>query len=1509
MHFCFEWRPITYRKYVIANTLGKELNDILVKIVEVLFWIFCALPFASAILWGIMTAIEVKPVILGVDIAVAPCAIMLLVIGFMNYNKNGYKLTKSVMSFLGISAFLLVGLTICDVIMMEETSWMSGAYLIVFPGLLFFGFWECFNRSKIPHDKTMSIMQSEEESKKFVKDIIEGTKDDWIIGGDYSSFNRRLFGAALAIIVSAICSGLFHKYFVDYGATKAATVATSVGSFFVDFAAIVTLMTSMTKVNSISFMFLVLVIKDIAITFSSRFWLAGHAVIIAIIGSFYFYRISYFILTKIFKETTEFPGKESLDENVRESIDQMKTDANNISMKEIVTSIILFIIFFIAAIVEIATTDNFILEPVCYDEMYTISQKDVMVVCITLTFASSIIFAVYLLNQNKELSLAYSAISFCCIILVWMVCFFGADLRAFDVRYYISCIYTIIAMLLIGNTKKILIGFPYTPIYIIAAGAAIVLIVMPIVSRTGLFGGFVVSIITTCFSFYMIIIQNVQEYRKYWLIGGGTSVCAFIVFSIFAFSSFFTGIGFFVGALWILVLIWRINILIKKEFEITFTDLLFFLIPGAIVAIAGACLFTASKMAGCIVLFFGVAVSFISAAFYLRKSNKLLMKIIIAVGVVIEIGDFMLFIFVAKSYYIGLSVICGICFIFGLGYVIASVTKGGKADTAVYSEIFFPIRRLKKGEMMSMSVLGFALALSFIAPWIWGVFSGVFFVYPWFGILGQASAFSIILFLIFGLLTDFDNSAIQSLEIITKDGLEYAVKQATKSVNATIIDENAKEEFQIETYEQFLHYVEAKTNSAATKSMFSSSLRGQLKITGDVEFGSVVTSIKSYMKSKGAEWDYIKDQSYYTYSQRGELIKVYKEIEKLNAPQKAEIVKYDNYVQDQEDNRIVKQQKVISEIIENESKSVSKSKTKSKSKEYQAIIDEYADTSKKYTDPNFYPSQTFGEDNELIEDSKWERAENLLTGEFLGNTSPNDLCQGSIGDCYLISALAAISSNMNLVKKIFETPVLVKNGVYCVNFKIFNKQVPVVVDSNILTSRSRCKFVKPRDKAKSPWWFTIVEKAYAKLNGSFSAIEGGQVHKALDFFVDGLPDRCSFDTPEGKELIANGELFNMLLRFNQNGSFIGAGSSSGSDTDKNDKGIVLGHAYSIHKVVRTHGFELLQMRNPWGDSEWTGDWSDNSPMWDIYPEVARELGREDADDGMFWISFNDFVENYRVVYYLDTTKDMKHIILNGHLHSGEFDGANGCSSTAPDLTHVQNYVLRFTKPTKLSMKLERSGVKTDVKLYMMYNNGDPIVRLYCGYKTFQGTCPDFTTFDTFSFNINDYEKPWTLAVSRKESSEPTEFNLHFYCEDDFEVEALSMDGTFPPHKIFEVNDNNIDIPDINNFDFDEPDDPINNNNNNSVVSDDPNNGNGASDDPNNNNNNNFVIPGVTNNENGASDDPNNENDASGDLDDGYDEYDGLDDEYDASLGPNNGGNPSISPEDEYDACDDYEYEI
>jgi calpain-15 len=80
------------------------------------------------------------------------------------------------------------------------------------------------------------------------------------------------------------------------------------------------------------------------------------------------------------------------------------------------------------------------------------------------------------------------------------------------------------------------------------------------------------------------------------------------------------------------------------------------------------------------------------------------------------------------------------------------------------------------------------------------------------------------------------------------------------------------------------------------------------------------------------------------------------------------------------------------------------------------------------------------------------------------------------------------------------------------------------------------------------------------------------------------------------------------------------------------KGIASNHSYGLlatAEVVDKEGnhVKLLKLRNPWGTFEWKGDWGDLSDKWT--PELKAQVKLDgDSDDGLFWISLEDFIKHY-----------------------------------------------------------------------------------------------------------------------------------------------------------------------------------------------------------------------------------------------------------------------------------------
>jgi len=64
----------------------------------------------------------------------------------------------------------------------------------------------------------------------------------------------------------------------------------------------------------------------------------------------------------------------------------------------------------------------------------------------------------------------------------------------------------------------------------------------------------------------------------------------------------------------------------------------------------------------------------------------------------------------------------------------------------------------------------------------------------------------------------------------------------------------------------------------------------------------------------------------------------------------------------------------------------------------------------------------------------------------------------------------------------------------------------------------------------------------------------------------------------------------------------------GGSKRQSSKGVVGGHAYAVLRTWESEdgALKLVKLRNPWGDTEWEGDWSDGSKLWT--PQKMVELG-------------------------------------------------------------------------------------------------------------------------------------------------------------------------------------------------------------------------------------------------------------------------------------------------------------
>jgi hypothetical protein len=264
----------------------------------------------------------------------------------------------------------------------------------------------------------------------------------------------------------------------------------------------------------------------------------------------------------------------------------------------------------------------------------------------------------------------------------------------------------------------------------------------------------------------------------------------------------------------------------------------------------------------------------------------------------------------------------------------------------------------------------------------------------------------------------------------------------------------------------------------------------------------------------------------------------------------------------------------------------------------------------------------------------WRRAGELMTQPRLvaDGIDPQDIKQGILGNCWFCCALSSLAENPHLVERVFVTKDASPTGVHRLRLCHEGRWHDVTLDDFFPAAPGHGPLFSRNHGEEL--WVMLVEKAYAKLHGSYEDLISG---RAVDAMADltGYPtEYVSFSDEDAQRRIESGEMWAFIERVVGRENQVAAAGTFGHDEytargvdPETEAGIVPGHAYTVLHAQEALGQKLLKIRNPWGRFEWRGDWSDGSPLWT--PE-AKEAFKPtfDKEDGVFWMSFADFLRYF-----------------------------------------------------------------------------------------------------------------------------------------------------------------------------------------------------------------------------------------------------------------------------------------
>ncbi|ERE80254.1 calpain-9 isoform 1 [Cricetulus griseus] len=309
----------------------------------------------------------------------------------------------------------------------------------------------------------------------------------------------------------------------------------------------------------------------------------------------------------------------------------------------------------------------------------------------------------------------------------------------------------------------------------------------------------------------------------------------------------------------------------------------------------------------------------------------------------------------------------------------------------------------------------------------------------------------------------------------------------------------------------------------------------------------------------------------------------------------------------------------------------------------------------------------------------WKRPGEIVENpEFiLGGATRTDICQGELGDCWLLAAIASLTLNQKALARVVPQDQDFGSGyagIFHFQFWQHSEWLDVVIDDRLPTFRDRLVFLHSADH--NEFWSALLEKAYAKVP---IQIQNASESEARTPF-----------------------------------------------------GLIKGHAYTVTGLdqVNFQGrkIKLIRVRNPWGQVEWNGRWSDSSLEWrSVNLEEQKRLGHSALDDGEFWMAFEDFKTHFDKVEICNLTPDA---LEDNALHRWEVTVHQGSWVRGSTAGGCRNFLNTFWTNPQIKLSLTEKDEGQDGCTFLaalMQKDRRKLKRfganmLTIGYAIYQ--CPD-----------------------------------------------------------------------------------------------------------------------------------------------------------------------------------------
>jgi len=166
--------------------------------------------------------------------------------------------------------------------------------------------------------------------------------------------------------------------------------------------------------------------------------------------------------------------------------------------------------------------------------------------------------------------------------------------------------------------------------------------------------------------------------------------------------------------------------------------------------------------------------------------------------------------------------------------------------------------------------------------------------------------------------------------------------------------------------------------------------------------------------------------------------------------------------------------------------------------------------------------------------TEWKRPSEIGYTSLIGpggEVDTADVCQGDVGDCWLLSAMCVVAAKPNALARVLVTHAVSDCGAYLVRFFIGGEWRAVVMDDRVPVRKVGGQRWRPafaHSGTGTTLWQCLVEKAYAKICGSYQGLESGLVHVGMAELTGGAGRRIDLTSEDARVALANGDLWDMV---------------------------------------------------------------------------------------------------------------------------------------------------------------------------------------------------------------------------------------------------------------------------------------------------------------------------------------------------------------------------------------------